>query len=63
MLNWLNGNQGKKIRMVVNYGNNTVRAWAGTLVDFDEYGLVLEDDQQIARAFPWYTCTEISFIS
>ncbi len=62
MLTWLNEIGDSKVRLIVNYSNNTVREWVGVVKNFDEYGIVLQDGKGAVRAFSWYTCTEISVV-
>lgn len=59
----------KLVRVVVNYGNNTVRPWTGYVHSYDQTGIVLEVPTATGRnqpvelellCLPWYTATEIT---
>lgn len=59
----------KLVRVVVNYGNNTVRSWTGYVKRYDQVGIVLEVPTSVGKnqppefdllCLPWYTATEIS---
>ncbi len=59
----------KLVRVVVNYGNNTVRPWTGYIRSYDHLGIVLEVPTAAGRnqpselellCLPWYTATEIT---
>lgn len=47
------------VRLVVNYGNNTVKAWTGKIKHFDQLGIVISDKGNEV-GFTWFTITEFS---
>lgn len=58
---WQRENQA--IRLVVNYANNAVRAWEGTIISWDASGVALRVDDRgrsVEMCFPWNTATEIT---